>query len=210
MDEKSKLEKISGSLAAGAASTAIGALGATVTPLAAFVPFLVQTLASGRHSKRLEKAISEIESILEQHSDEIKNVSDDQYKIINEAIAAAFYTINQEKLNYLVKVVENSTNRPEDCNGFSDPISRVIRDISAAEILFIVNNFHYEGVTITNMQSTNERLFVVEPGSNEEVLVSGLINLGLFYAKDTTWDSQVYSWSPIVVKILNLVKTHNK
>ena len=210
MGDKSKLEKITDSLAVGASATAIGVLGTTVTPLAAFVPFLVQALASGRHSKRLEKAISDIQSALEAHATEIKEITDDQYKIINEAIAAAFYTINQDKLNYLVQVVENSATRRDDCLGYSDPISRVIRDISAEEIQFILNNFQYEGVTVTTMHRTNDRLLVVAPESKEEILVSGLINLGLFYSKDASWDSSVYSWSPIAVKVLNLVKTHNK
>ncbi|MCB1647385.1 MAG: hypothetical protein KDI36_18125, partial [Pseudomonadales bacterium] len=65
VEEESNLEKITGSLAAGASATAVAVFGATVTPLAAFVPFLVRALASGRHSKRLEKAISEIQSVLE-------------------------------------------------------------------------------------------------------------------------------------------------
>ena len=90
------------------------------------------------------------------------------------------------------------------------PVNLSIRDISSDEIVFIINNFQYEGVTVTKMKNTNDRLLVVKPGSKDEIVVSGLINLGLFYIKDATWDSSVYSWSPIVVKVLNLLKTHNK
>lgn len=206
MDEESKLEKVTSNLATNLGATAVGALGATITPLAAFVPMLVQTLASGRHTKRLTKAIEDIETILSGFGDEIKNISDDQYKVINEAISSAFYTIDERKLEYLKSVIRNSAVNPDDCIGYSDAVSRIIRDISADEILFLFANSHYEGVTVTKMTTTNDRLLVVPPDSSDELLVSGLINLGLFYSKDASWDSSVYSWSPIVVRLMNLLR----
>ena len=54
MTEPSIIEKIASNLLVQGAATTVGILGANITPLAAFVPFLVDSLASGRQSKRLE------------------------------------------------------------------------------------------------------------------------------------------------------------
>lgn len=210
MEDKSKLEKVAGTLATRTASTAIGIIGATATPLAAFVPFLVDTLASGRQTKRLEAAFQMIESTLKAHDELLANLTDDQYKVINEGISSALYTINEEKLNYLVSVITNTVEEPSSCDGVSDHLSRVIRDISADEIVFLLNNINYVGVAVTDDQVNNPDLLQISPGSKEELLLTGLMHLGLVYAKDTTWDFQVYKWSPIVERLVTLLKTHNK
>ena len=210
MEDKSNLEKITGNLATKTAGTTIGILGATATPLAAFVPFLLETLASGRQAKRLEAAFKKIESILKDHEKLINELTDDQYKVINEGVSSALYTINEEKLNYLVTVITNTATQPSTCSGISDHLSRVIRDISADEILFLLNNISFVGVAVTDSAVNNDELLQISPGTNEELLLTGLMHLGLVYAKDSTWDFQVYKWSPIVDKLVALLKTHNK
>ncbi len=209
MEEKSNLEKVTDNLATKTAGTAIGVLGATVTPLAAFVPFLLEALASGRHSKRLETAFKEIESILKKHEKLISELTDDQYKIINEGVSSALYTINEEKLNYLVTVIANTATQPGTCTGVSDHLSRVIRDISADEIMFLLKNVSFAGIAVTDGTVNNDELLQISPGTNDELLLTGLMHLGLVYAKDSIWDFQVYKWSPIVDKLVNLLKTHN-
>lgn len=210
MEDESNLEKVTGNLATKTAGAAIGVLGATVTPLAAFVPFLLETLASGRQSKRLETAFKQIESILTEHEKLINELTDDQYKIINEGISSALYTINENKLNYLVTVIANTATQPNACTGISDHLSRVIRDISSDEIIFLLNNISFVGVAVTDSTINNDDLLQISPGSNDELLLTGLMHLGLVYAKDSTWDFQVYKWSPIVENLVALLKTHNK
>lgn len=210
MEDKSKLEKVTGNLATKTASTAIGIIGATATPLAAFVPFLVDTLASGRQAKRLEAAFQMIESTLKAHDELLTNLTDDQYKVINEGISSALYTINEEKLNYLVSIITNTAQEPGTCDGVSDHLSRVIRDISADEIVFLLNNINFVGVAVTDDQVNNPDLLQVSPESKEELLLTGLMHLGLVYAKDSTWGFQVYKWSPIVKRLVTLLQTHNK
>jgi len=208
MEDKSNLEKVTGNLATKTAGIAVGVLGATVTPLAAFVPFLLETLASGRQSKRLESAFKKIETILKKHEKLINELTDDQYKVINEGVSSALYTINEDKLNYLVTVIANTTTQPNTCSGISDHLSRVIRDISADEIMFLLNNISFVGVAVTDDTVKNDGLLQISPGSNDELLLTGLMHLGLVYAKDSTWDFQVYKWSPIVNKLVSLLKTH--
>ena len=206
MEDKSNLEKVTSNLATKTAGTAIGLLGATVTPLAAFVPFLLETLASGRQSKRLENTFKQIESILKKHEKLINELTDDQYKIINEGVSSALYTINEDKLNYLVTVITNTATQPSICSGISDHLSRVIRDISADEIIFLLNNISFVGVAVTDSTVDNGELLQISPSSNDELLLTGLMHLGLVYAKDSTWDFQVYKWSPIVDKLVALLK----
>ena len=52
MKKQSALEVVSGNVGAKVATNAFAVLGATITPLAAFVPFLVDSLASGRQAQR--------------------------------------------------------------------------------------------------------------------------------------------------------------
>jgi len=210
MEDKSQLEKVTGNSATRAAGTAVGILGATVTPLAAFVPFLVDTLASGRQAKRLEAAFKEIEQVLKKHENLINEMSDDQYKVINEAISSALYTINEEKLSYLVQVVSNTAQVGSRCQGASDHLSRVIRDISAEEIRFLFRSVQYEGAAITDIDVKNEALLKIPPGSNDELLMTGLLHLGLAFVQDSTWSFQVYKWSPVVEKLVALLESHNQ
>ena len=151
MEEKSKLEKLTGNLATKSAGTTVGILGATVTPLAAFIPLLLETLASGRQAKRLEDSFKHIELILQEHETFINDMTDDQYKIINESISSALYTINNNKLDYLVTVIANTATQPNACAGVSDHLSRVIRDISADEIIFLLKNISSVGVAVTEL-----------------------------------------------------------
>jgi hypothetical protein len=210
MEDKSQLEKVTGNSATRAAGTAVGILGATVTPLAAFVPFLVDTLASGRQAKRLEAAFKEIEQVLKKHENLINEMTDDQYKVINEAISSALYTINEEKLSYLVQVVNNTAQEGSHCQGAADHLSRVIRDISAEEIRFLFRGVQYEGAAITDIDVKNEALLTIPPGSNDELLMTGLLHLGLAFVQDSTWSFQVYKWSPVVEKLVALLESHNQ
>ncbi len=210
MGEKSLLEKVTDHPVSKTTGTVIGVLGATVTPLAAFVPFLMNTLASGRQAKRLEVVFQEIERVLKKHENLISEMTDDQYKIINEAISSALYTINEEKLSYLVQVVNNTAQDGSHCQGVSDHLSRVIRDISAEEILFLLRSVKYEGAAITDSEVKNDALLRIPPGSNDELLMTGLLHLGLAFAQDSTWSFQVYKWSPVVRKLVALLESHNQ
>jgi len=57
MEEPSALEKIMSSPVTKGAANTVSAFGATIMPLAAFVPFLVDTLASGRHAERINRVL---------------------------------------------------------------------------------------------------------------------------------------------------------
>lgn len=207
MTEKSTVEKITSGLPVNVGANAIAAFGATVTPLAAFIPFLVQSLASGRQTERLETMFAELNSIIEDHSEQIRSLSDDQYKVINEAIAAAFYTVNEQKLELLRNAISAIIREPNVTLSAADALSRTIRDISADEAKFIVDNFQYSKIMIdAEIDDDRADSLVIRPGTTEEVLVSGLISLGLVYTKSSSWDAQMYEWSPLVAKLIVLLR----
>lgn len=210
MTDKSAIERIATSLPVNASANAIAAFGATVTPLAAFVPFLVQSLASGRQTARLERMFAELNEIIQEHSDRIRILTDDQYKLISEAIAAAFYTINEQKLELLKDAVKATINSPDVAVSAADALSRVIRDISADEAKFIISNFHHSKVLIDREIAEDDpnrtSQLIIRPGTTEESLVSGLISLGLLYTKSSSWDAQMYEWSPLVSKLIVLLQ----
>jgi hypothetical protein len=206
MTEPSALEKIASSLTVKGAANAVGVLGATVTPLAAFVPFLVDSLASGRQAQRLESMFGELRVLTEQNAERLKEMTDDQYKVVNEAISAAFYTINQEKIQLLKRAASNAFLNPDAVAELSDSLSRVIRDISSAEAAFVVKNFGFEMIVVTDEAIEIEKTLAVKPNSMEEIILSGLINLGLLYSKTSRWGTVAFEWSPLVVKLIRLLR----
>ena len=206
MDEVTPLEKITSNVAVKGAANTIAILGATITPLAAFVPFLVDTLASGRQGGRLERMFAELNAIVVAHSEKLKELSDDQYKVVNEAISAAFYTINQDKLDLLKRAAANALLDGEAVSQVSDALSRAIRDMSAAEAAFITQNFKYETFIVTDDTEVMEGAMAIRPCSKEEIMLSGLINLGLLYSKAPRWGIVAFEWSPLVVKLIRLIK----
>lgn len=202
-----KVEEIAGSLPAGVASNSIAVLGTSITPLAAFVPFLVQTLATRRHAERVERALQAINDMLVRHEGKIHELSDAQYKLINEAISTLFQTVDEAKIEYLKRVVANAVDAVDLRHKDVSYISRIIRDISAEEIDFLVHNFQYEHIFFGTKLEGIEALSI-EHGSDEEVVASGLINMGLIYSKVPTFDSVRFEFSPVVAKLLAIVDVH--
>lgn len=207
MTKPTALEKITSSLPIKGAANAVGVFGATITPLAAFVPFLVESLASGRHANRLEGMFQELQALTERNAEQIKNLSDDQYKVVNEAISAAFYTISQEKIGLLKTAATNALLHPNIVADISDSLSRAIRDISAAEAAFMVRSFGYELIIVakTPFDIPQTNVLTITPHSDEEVILSGLINLGLLYSKTPRFDIVAFEWSPLTAKLIVLL-----
>lgn len=209
MNKESEIEAVSSNAGTKAAANAVAVFGATITPLAAFVPFLVETLASGRQSQRLEQMFNELTALTNEHSAQIKALTDDQYKVVSESISAAFYTINQEKLQLLKRVAANAFLDSEAVANLSDALSRVVRDISATEASFVTRNFKYELFVVSKKAIESADMpptLVIRPHSDDEIILSGLINLGLLYSQAPRWDIVAFEWSPLVVKLIRLLK----
>lgn len=205
MNKPSLLEKVASSFPAKGAANAVSVFGATITPLAAFVPFLIETLASGRQAERLETMFRELRALTEANAEKLRDLTDDQYKVVNEAISAAFYTIDQEKIEILKRAATNAFLHPDAVTQVSDSLSRVVRDISSAEVAFVICSFGYEKIVVANETANTQTTLAIKPHSSDEVILSGLVNLGLLYPKKSQWDSVPFEWSPLVAKLIRLL-----
>jgi hypothetical protein len=201
------LERITGSTVTEAAMTFIGALSGG--PLAALLPVLSNSLASTRQRGRIEEALAEINRMLTEHQFAVNNLTDAQYKLLNEAILVVLHTTDEEKLSYLRRVVCNSLDHQDIVPLEAAVLSRIVRDISAAEADFVVRNFHFERIWLntTVNDDGNHKVFTVDPSSPDAVIVTGLVSLGLLLSASSTYAGLgMLSWSPITAKLLSVLR----
>ena len=125
--------------------------------------------------------------------------------MVNEAISAAFYTIDEQKLALLKHAVVTAIDEPDISVAASEALSRAIRDISAEEAKFIVKNYRYSKLCPGSQLPLGDDTLIVKRESNEELLMSGLISLGLLFSKDPYMDNVIYEWSPLVAKLIRLL-----
>lgn len=85
-------------------------------------------------------------------------------------------------------------------------LSRIIRDISAEEADFLISSFSFQRLQLGNSSGTEEGVLVIPIGGREELVVSGLISLGLLIsAGPTIDDSGLLRFSNAVAKIIALL-----
>lgn len=205
LEKPSLLEKVSGSLLTGAAATALATY--IGTPLAALLPVLSQTLASERHKKRVEKALKDINQILTRHEDRLKELSDSQYKIINEIILTILQTTEQEKIEYLKLAVKNTFKQDKLTISVATLISRILRDITLDEITFLLRNAECSRIIFSG-QPMNDRELSIDVHSKEGAIVSGLISLGLMVPGAATFDDiGRYQYSPLVSDVIDIISS---
>jgi len=199
------LETVVSSLPAAASLAALAAYAAT--PLAALLPVLGQTLAAGRHQKRIKEALSEISSTLEAHSERLSEISDDQFKLLNETILSLLQTTNEDKLDLLKRAIRNELST-EVRSLEASFLSRVLRDISAPEAQFLTRAFAYERVLIASTPVEHKApTLQVTPDSADGQAAIGLLQLGLLIPAEPTWsDDGLLRFSPFVAKFMTLVR----
>lgn len=86
-------------------------------------------------------------------------------------------------------------------------ISRILRDISTEEIIFLVKNSRYSKITFSEKSTNNnDNELSLDPYSKEGVIISGLISLGLMIPAATTFDDiGSYHFSPLVKNLLEVI-----
>lgn len=200
------LEKITDNIVTEATLTLVGALSGN--PLGALLPVLSKSLASGRQKQRVEAALEEVNSVLEAHSDALRNLTDSQYKLINETVLAILHTTSSDKLTYLRRLVRNGLDMPEIEPEEAVVLSRIIRDISAEEVDFLVRYFSHERIQLGLTSGPSEQgILVVPAGGRDELIVSGLISLGLIISAGPTIDDQgILKFSNGVAKLIALLQ----
>lgn len=209
LPKESGVEQIAGSLPTQMATSVVAALAAG--PLVALLPVLTQALASGRQRQRIENALEGINEILQEHSGQLQNISDEQYKLINEAILAVLHTTDPEKLKYLRRAVRNGLTIPDLVPMESAVLSRVVRDISAEEVEFLLTNFGYDRIQLSEREEFEDdkgrKILCVPHDGREALIVGGLIALGLLVPGEATWDdSGRFRFATVVAKLIALLR----
>ncbi|MFH1019864.1 MAG: hypothetical protein V1782_04510 [Pseudomonadota bacterium] len=198
-----RVEKVAESLPVQTVATVIAALAGG--PLAAMLPVLATSLASGRQKIRVETSLSEISQILESHEVALRDLTDAQYKLINEAILASLQTTQAEKLSLLRNAVRQSLDMSDIEPQEAILLSRIIRDISAEEVKFVVKNFSYDGVVLAESDMGEKTILSVPANSRDALLVGGLLSLGVLTPGQPTL-GQILRFSGIVAKLIVILR----
>lgn len=201
------IERLSGSLTVEVGLTAFGAsYGGALAPL---LPILAKSLGAERQRLRVEKSLLEIAAVLERHEEAIVNLTDEQYKLINETVLTLLQTTQEKKLRYLRTVVENTLSEKQILPEEATMLSRVVRDISAEEIAFLLRSFQYDGVLLTNSSEPEKdgyNYLHLIPNSSDALNVSGLISLGLVESGETMWIGTPLRFNRISGKLIALLQ----
>lgn len=196
------LERVAGTEAG---LTLISALSGA--PITALLPVLGNILAGERHRRRVEQALANVSVILEAHSEQLLTLTDSQFKFMNEAVLAILHTTSEEKLAYLRQAIQNSLTVPDLQPEEAVLLARVIRDISAEEAHFLINNFAHERIQIGRIAENVLGALVVESGGRDEMIISGLTALGLILpAGPTMNDMGLVRFSNVVAKVIALLR----
>lgn len=215
MKEKGLLESIAGNaLVQGGISAIGGALGnLPVAPLLQMVPGLMSSYAAQAMEQRLTDALKDAEATIARHGDAIRDLSESQCTLIGAAVGAMYWTMHQGKLDYLKKAVKNALASDEIQTQDSALLNRLVRDISADEIGFLIANFQYTDVyfvVVGTKGPNNEYTRCIEPNSEEMRIATSLISLGLLVPLPVLglahYDGS-YRFAPVVAKLISLFRS---
>ena len=210
MKTQTPLERVSGNLGTSIGATLVASSGGTY--LAPLLPTLLGALANGRYKKRVEAALQEIESRLSKQDDIVKTISDNQFKLVGEIVSTILRTTNEDKINILKEAAVNgiSTDAIEDHE--ASVISRVLRDISVVELLFLKRISGYQEIVIVSgtedLQAKGEGSIWIVAESTDAELLSGLINLGIVVGIGSGFGGTLnYRLLPLAGKLVDLVSS---
>lgn len=200
------LERVAGSVATEGALTVIGAM--TGSPLAALLPVLGKCLAAERQKRRVEAALIEIDITLRAHRQALDLISDAQYKFINEAILALLHTTAEEKMVYLKRAIRNAIALTSVDSQEAVVLSRVVREMSAAEAAFLCENFGYDRIQVAFCEAEHGmKVLFIKPSTPQALVVTGLVSLGVLESAEPTWDEDgLLRYSSLTAKLISLLK----
>lgn len=209
LPQKSTLESLAGSLPTALAVAYAGALaGGLLMPL---LPVLTNALAAERQRQRVEKALQQITDILANQASRLNDISDNQYKLVNETILTLLQTIDQEKIELLRTAVENTVFSPDISSQDTYFLSRLVRDISVQEVRFIQRNFQNEKISlVVKPMNGGEGVLSIQIQSEDGRIAAGLVSLGVLAAVGGTIDDLgTLRFTPIAAQLLALLSQNS-
>lgn len=206
LPKPSNLERVAGSTTAEVAMTTIAALAGGV--LAPFLPVLTNTLAASRQSKRVEQALEQISTLLTDQGDRLNKISDNQYKLVNEALLALLQTSDLAKIELLKSAIKNTINLDDESTFDSYQLSRLLRDISVQEVIFLREKFGVDRISLVIQETkTPHSHLEIRIDTEDGRLAAGLMSLGILApVGGTIDDSGTVRFTPISAKLLALLR----
>ncbi|MDT9002439.1 hypothetical protein RQP53_24370 [Paucibacter sp. APW11] len=147
--------------------------------------------------------------LLERHEEQLENLTDQQFKLINETVLALLHTTSEEKMALLRNAVQNGMTAAELPSQEAVFLSRIIRDISFEEADFLLRNFEYDRIWLneTTHAGDERNTLVVKPSTTDGHVVLGLVTLGLITTAEPTYDDSGHlKFSPLVAKLIALLE----
>lgn len=213
--QPSGLERLADSLPVQIGVAAIAAASGGVA--GALLPILTQSLAHGRASQRVEAALEGLQADLMRVQEQVRALTDAQYRLIGGIVAVILETIDDEKLRLLRGAALNVAGSDYLGSFEAQLFSRILRDISAAEVSFLAKHSSRPWISFGNPETgevgpfhtlENPPPLFLRKESSEGAIVIGLINLGLVVrsaAEGTMSDVGAYVFSPLVPELLRLL-----
>jgi hypothetical protein len=205
MREPTAVERVSGNLLTKAGLTLIAT--ASGTPLSALLPLLSESLAGRRHSARIEKSLEDVHSILKEHEEALQQLTDPQYKLLNEVVLSIMQSTEDGKLKYLRRAIKRGLEAPEIDHTVAAQASRALRDMTAGELGFVIA--HSQQTIMVGPVTGNlaDDTHVVDRYSEEISYVSGLLGLGILVPAGSTMDDGGrYVFPPFVRQLRDLIR----
>lgn len=201
----SAIERVAGSKSAEIVLTAVAAYAGGI--LAPLLPVLGKSLAADRQRARVESALASMHSTLELNAKAVEQLTDDQYRIINEAISAVFSSTSKQKLDLLHHVVVNALKPlaygPHD----AAVLSRILRDITPEEASFLARTFNFESLQIIDADIQLDKVMRTKPSSEDSRCIQGLLSLGVLWRTEGNLDgAALLQFTPHAAKLLALLR----
>jgi hypothetical protein len=186
------------------------ALLSTFHPAGAVLPTLLSCAANERMQNRIDEVLKELEESLSVMGDRVTAMSDAQYKVVCESLSHLQRTSDSKKIEYLKRAVINGVLDSDISSEKAYVASRVLRDVSALEVDFLISAMPHDQIYIVtanpdgSIPVTDPQAFMVANSLENQMIVSGLISLGLI-AENGAWKTG-YVFTPVAFTLLALLK----
>lgn len=182
----------------------------------AMLPDLIKSIPAQRHADRVDAALKDLQGQIHRLNVQVDSWSDDQFEFITNTLNSMLSAVNPQKLEILKRIALNASQNNELVSDSGAFLSRIIRDITAPEIIYLVRNFGKQPCILTagldekeknDMISTlnMEKTVLVLNESDKEIIV-GLRTNGLLRDGIDTHSSLHLDWTRAAVKVLALVQ----
>jgi len=206
MKKAGNIEKLEGHVATQILATLAGA----VSPAAAILPVLLSSAANTRMQARIDEALKSLQEELTKLGENVARMSDAQYKVVCDALSHLHRTTDAEKIIYLKRAVINGVLDEELSCGKAYIVSRILRDISALEIDFLITTMEHTEVYLMipnpdgSIPVLDTSVYTVASSIQNQTIIAGLLSLGLI-AESGKWKAG-YFCTPVAYTLVAMLK----